>query len=241
MTAAIRTAAYVAVVALCPAALGAELSCGSGASLDTSIRLEYTVTASRSPLTLAGDGTVTYQRNGDRYSMTSSLRAIGVFDAQQRSEGVVVGDGLVPSTFSHRSGSRPPLAVDFDWQAGQVTFRPSGATEPARPGMQDRLSLLLQLPWLLRANPGASGFELPVAGHRRGFTYRFVARGLETLDLPAGRFETIRFERQPEQGDELLEVWLAPRLCSLPVRVRFTGDSGLVVDQRLRSASPIAP
>jgi hypothetical protein len=237
----LRFAAFGATAALLRAASGADLRCGPGAALDASIRLEYAVTASRSPLTLSGDGVVTYQRGGDRYAMTSSLRAAGIFDAQQRSEGAVVGGGLVPHTFSHRGGNRPPLAVEFDWQAGRVTFSPGGATEPARQRMQDRLSLLLQLPWLVRADPEADRFELPVAGHRRTFTYSFVSRGPETIDLPAGRFETIRFERHPEHGDELLEVWLAPRLCSLPVRIRFTGDSGLVVDQRLRSASPIPP
>jgi hypothetical protein len=241
MSTALRSAAFVVLVALLPAASGTELECGASASIDTSVRLEYAVTATRSPLALSGAGVVTYQRSGNRYSMTSSLRALGVFDAQQRSEGVIGGEGLVPHTFSHRSGNRPPLAVDFDWQVGRVTFSPSGTSEPTRHGMQDRLGLLLQLPWLLRADPAASRFELPVASHRRSFTYNFVSRGLETLDLPAGRFETLRFERQPEQGGELLEVWLAPRLCSLPVRVRFTGDSGLVVDQRLTSALPILP
>jgi hypothetical protein len=39
----------------------------------------------------------------------------------------------------------------------------------------------------------------------------------------------------------VLEVWLATRLCSLPVQVRFTGDGGLVVEQRLRSAHPPVP
>jgi hypothetical protein len=236
-----RAAAFAALVMMLPGASGTELACGSGASLDSSVRLEYAVTASRSPLSLAGEGAVVFRRSGERYSMTSSVRALGIFEAQQSSEGTVGRDGLVPRSFAHRAGSRPPLAVDFDWAAQRVTFSPSGAVEPAAPRMQDRLSLLVQLSWLLRGNPRAERFELPVAGHRRVFTYTFIARGAEALDLPAGRFETLRFERHPDGGDDLLEVWLAPQLCSLPVRVRFSDDKGLVVDQRLRAARALSP
>jgi hypothetical protein len=241
MSAVLRTAASGTLAALLSAVAGAEPRCGPDAAADASIRLEYAVTATRPPLALSGDGVVTYQRSGDRYRMTSSLRALGLFEARQESEGVVGGRGLVPHRFSHRSGNRPPHTVDFDWQAGRVTFGPSGTSEPIRDRMQDRLSLLLQLSWLHHADSGAGRIEVPVAGRGRSSAYDFVARGAETLDLPGGRFETIRFERTRERGGEVLEVWLATRLCSLPVQVRFTGDGGLVVEQRLRSAHPPVP
>jgi hypothetical protein len=38
-----------------------------------------------------------------------------------------------------------------------------------------------------------------------------------------------------------MEVWLAPRLCSLPVRLRFADDKGLVIDQQLRAVHVLAP
>jgi hypothetical protein len=33
-----------------------------------------------------------------------------------------------------------------------------------------------------------------------------------------------------------IEVWLAPSLCWLPARLRFTDDKGQVIDNRLREA-----
>lgn len=236
-----RAAALVVLVAMMPAAGAAELSCGSGAPVDISVRLDYAVTASKGPLSLAGDGAVVFRRVGGRYRMTSSLRTLGLFDARQSSEGTIGSDGLVPDAFAHHAGNRPALAVTFDWAAKQVTFRPAGTVEPARPGMQDRLSLLVQLAWLRRSQPLAGEFEMPVASHRRVFAYTFVARGDETLDLPAGRFETVRLERRPESGDDVLDVWLAPQLCSLPVRVRYRDDKGLIVDQRLRGVQVLSP
>jgi len=223
-----------------PAASAAQLACGTEAALDAPVRLEYAVTASRSPLMLSGDGAVVYRRNADAYVMESTLKAAGLFEAQQHSAGTVGVEGLVPRSFAHRTGRRPELRVEFDWAEQRVVFS-QGTTAPVRPRMQDRLSLLLQLSWQHRANPSAAEFVLPVAGHRRVSDYLFRARGGESLDLPAGRFETVKFERYPDGSDELLEVWLAPALCSLPVRVRFSDEKGLVVEQRLRAVRLPAP
>lgn len=223
------------------AASAAELSCGAGAAVETSVRADYSVTASRPPLALAGEGAVVFQRRDDRYSMTSSLQALGMFEARQQSDGTIGRDGLVPQSFTHRAGNRPPSAVDFDWGAGLVTFSPGGGREPAQPRMQDRLSLLVQLAWLLRASPAAREFDVPVAGNRSVLTYSFVSPGVESLELPAGRFEAVKFERRASSRDDLLEVWLAPQLCSLPVRVRYRDDRGLVVDQRLRAIRTLSP
>jgi len=233
--------AVAAGLAILLPAAAAGFDCGAGAAVEASVQADYAVEASRGPLALVGEGTVSYQRQGDRYRMSSTLRALGLIDVQQHSDGQVGRYGLAPRSFVHRAGQRPPLSVDFDWTAGRVTFHPDGSAEPIRLRTQDRLSLLLQLAWQLRDSPNAAEFELPVAGSRRIATYRFVSRGAETLDLPAGRHETIRFERRPDSRDDLLEVWLAPGLCSLPVRVRFRDERGLIVDQRLRAIRLLPP
>jgi hypothetical protein len=236
-----RAALALGLAAALAAARGNELPCGTGAAFGASVRADYAVTASKPPLALAGDGAVVFQRHGGRYTMTSSLQALGLFEAKQHSEGTIGHDGLVPQRFTHRAGNRPPLAVDIDWSARRVTFSPDGGAEPAQPRMQDRLSLLAQLAWLMRASPQAREFDVPVAGNRRVLTYSFVSQGAETIDLPAGRFEAVKFERRASSRDDLLEVWLAPRLCSLPVRVRYRDDRGLVVDQRLRAVRTLSP
>jgi hypothetical protein len=82
---------------------------------------------------------------------------------------------------------------------------------------------------------------VPVAGHRRTSQYVFTARGAEIVSLKAGRFETVKFERRKEGSDESLEVWLAPELCSLPVRLRFTDEKGTVIEQQLRAVRVLAP
>lgn len=218
-----------------PAAGAADPACAVDAPLASSVRLEYGVTATRGFISLAGDGSVSYRRKGDGYAMESSLQALGVFEAHQSSAGTVGPDGLRPRKFTQQSSRRPLLSVDFDWSVQRVTFSQTGTSAPTRPQMQDRLSLLMQLAWRHRTDPRARSHDLPVAGHRHPSRYAFAARGAETVSLPAGRFETVKFERQKEDDDDLLEVWLAPELCSLPVRLRFTDDKGLVIEQQLRA------
>ena len=227
--------------ALLPVAAAAELACGPNAPLGLPVTLEYGVTATRAVLSLSGDGVIVYGRKGDAYTMESSLQAVGLFEAQQSSAGTVGREGLVPRTFTQRSNRRPPRSAEFDWAAQRVTFSQSGASAPTKPQMQDRLSLLMQLPWRHRANPRATTIELPVAGQGGASTYTFKAQGAETLALPAGRFETVKFERHKQDGDEALEVWLAPSLCSLPVRLRFSDDRGLVIEQQLRAVRAGSP
>lgn len=221
------------------AAGAAESTCADGAPLDASVRLDYAVTASRSILSLKGDGEVVFQRKGDAYTMESTLQAFGIYEAHQRSVGVVRAAGIVPGAFVQRTSRRPPRRVTFDWAAQRVSFSDNGETSPTRPQMQDRLSLMLQLAWRHRHEPRAREIQLPVAGLRHDSDYLFAKKGQETLTVPGGRYDTVKFERRKDDGDDTLEVWLAERLCWLPVRLRFTDDKGTVVDQQLRAMHPL--
>jgi hypothetical protein len=235
----LRAALSAGLAAAMPAAGAAELACGANAPLAASVRLEYAVTATRSVLSLGGDGVFEYRRDGDTYRIESSVTAVGIFEAQQSSTGSVRAEGLVPRRFTLRSSRREPRSIDFDWAARRVSFSHTGGSEPTRPQMQDRLSLMMQLAWRHRSEPRTSAFEMPVAGPRHVATFVFKSQGAEAVTVPGGRFDTVKFERYKETGDDEFEVWLAPALCSLPVRLRFTDDKGLVIEQRLRAIRPL--
>lgn len=235
----LRLSVLIGVLSAATAAGAAELTCADGAPLDTSVRLDYAVSASRSFLSLKGDGEVVFQRNGDAYTMESTLQAFGIYEAHQRSVGVIRAAGIVPASFVQRTSRRPPRRVTFDWSAQRVSFSDNGESSPTRPQMQDRLSLMLQLAWRHRHEPRAREIKMPVAGLRHESDYLFAKKGLETVTVPGGRYETVKFERRKDDGDDTLEVWLAERLCWLPVRLRFTDDKGTVVDQQLRAAQTL--
>jgi hypothetical protein len=237
----LRAAACAAGLAAVLPAPGSELACGDHAPLSLPLRMDYAVTASRSVLALSGDGTVVYRPSGDDYAMESSLRALGVFEAQQTSAGAIRPAGLVPRAYTEGNSRRPTRSVEFDWKAQRVTFSQTGESQPTQPQMQDRLSLLMHLAWRQRREPQAAVIKLPVAGLRHTSIYVFNAQGAEVVNVPAGRFDTVKFERHKDDGDDAFEVWLAPGLCSLPVRLRFTNDRGLVIEQQLRALQMPAP
>ena len=56
--------------------------------------------------------------------------------------------------------------------------------------------------------------------------FRIHVRGRETLDVPAGHFETVRVEKTPEYGNRKTYLWLAPSLGYLPVRIMRIEDNG---------------
>ena len=209
-------------------------TCPGTAAWPPSFRLEYDARATRAFLSLSGASTLILRREADGYSLVSETSAGVWFSARQSSRGQIGTAGVVPAEYAERSGRKPQMATRLDWKDERVTFSATDKVVPTQPQMQDRLSLLLQLGWALRAK--AASFALPVAGVRGASVYQFAARGAETVETPAGRFQTLKLERPLDADDDRLEVWLAPSLCSLPVRVRFTDHKGMVITNELRSA-----
>jgi hypothetical protein len=191
----------------------------------------YEAKASRGALAVDGEVALDFKRNGDQYTLTSKMEAVGYF-SEQESRGRVAGATLLPSRYREMRSRRAEASATIDWPAHRVSFS-DGSEAPTRPALQDRLSLLVQLSAALRAKPDADTLVFEVASVKHIGAYRFERRGPETLRLPAGTIETIRFERVDDQNDRL-EVWLAPARCALPVRLRLRDHRGTEVDQRLR-------
>lgn len=211
-------------------------ACDAQSPLPPRFRLEYLAQAARGPLTLEGENELEFSIEGGRYLLRSVTRSL-LFSAEQQSSGEVRGALLVPHDYRERSARRPPRTMHIDWRADRVSFSSnSEGTTTTQPQLQDRLSLLVQAGQQLRAQQSRGAVVLPVAGTRHVSTYRFEPRGSESLELPAGRFDTLRLERPLDAEHDGLEVWIAPALCWLPVRLRFTDDRGQVIQNQLRAA-----
>lgn len=236
MNSARRALLAATIGALLPARGRAQpADCGGGA-LPPRFTLLFDARATRGPFTLDGDNELSFDHDGGRYWLRSKLRSL-LFNAEQRSQGAIDGAVLRPAEYVENLPRRPARITRLDWRAGTVQL--SGAEQPAPipPLLQDRLSLLLQVAQRLRAAPQESApIELPVAGARSVSVYRFERRGAEALALPAGRTDTLKLERPLAAEHDRIELWLAPSLCWLPVRLRFTDDKGQVIDNRLREA-----
>lgn len=233
--------AFVAfALAVPPPASAASAECGDTGAWPPPFRLVFEATATRSVLSITGESDLVLTRDGDGYLLVSETNAAGLYHARQSSRGLIAAGGLVPIEYTEQRGRRPQETAKFDWREQRVRF--SAAADPVEtlPRMQDRLTLLLELGRSLKLRPAASFVEVPVAGVRHASVYRFERRGTESLELPAGRYDAVKLERPADapgnERHDRLEVWLAPALCWLPVRVRYADDRGMTIDQQLKAA-----
>lgn len=155
--------------------------------------------------------------------------------------GTVTEQGLLPEKFSDKS--RSEQAAHFDYDKGRVTFSANTPDAAAGPGVQDRLSLFIQLGALLAADPGrfvpGTQITLTTVSARSADRWTFTVEGPETLDLPAGPTPALKLLRLPRKDyDQKAELWVAPGLGYLPVRIKLTQANGDFADLLLRASSP---
>ncbi|MDT4870658.1 hypothetical protein FQZ97_1057460 [compost metagenome] len=154
----------------------------------------------------------------------------------QTSTGRVGPTGLSPERFADKS--RSEKAAHFDTEQNRIRFSNNAPDAALLPGAEDRLSLFLQIAGLLQARPQAyaSGqtIEMQVAGTGDADIWRFKVGDETTLALPAGEMRARQLVRLPrKEFDSTVEMWLAPDLQHLPVRLRITQSNGDVADQQL--------
>ena len=179
-------------------------------------------------------GSLSWRREGPNYEARLELAMPLLGKRVQTSQGSVGPDGLRPTRFADKRSSE--RAVQFEPEAKRIRFSNNAPEAEWLPGAQDRLSLFLQLAGLLRAQPRQTGdvLSFQVAGLGDAEIWQFEVGALETLRLPAGNIEARLLKRTPRKPhDSTVEVWLAPALGHLPVRLRIAQPNGDVADQRL--------
>ena len=184
---------------------------------------------------LSGAAELRWQRSEDGYQLSLQGQALGAPFVSWTSTGAVDSAGLAPLRHAESRRGREVRAVNFQRDSGRVTFSGPAAEYPLVPGMQDRLSWLIQLPAVLQANPalGQPGEQVQLAvvgprGDAEVWTFTVQARG--PLALPAGAVaDAVHLVREPRRPyDTQVQVWLDPARQHLPVqawlRVRATGE-----------------
>jgi hypothetical protein len=107
--------------------------------------------------------------------------------------------------------------------------------------VQDASSQFVQLTWLFLTGREAMQVgrivELPLALPKRQYRWRYEVLGEEILHTPMGDLPTwyLRPTRAAGGGDLSAEVWLAPSLQYLPVRLRIRQDAQTYVDLMLKA------
>lgn len=180
--------------------------------------------------------------DGERYQMDMATETTGLAALlrpiliEQRSTGEVTAGGLRPGHYvlESKQGKASDEEVIFDWDANRVMLR-AGNTRSEHElaaGAQDMASLWLEIIW--RAQRG-EGFDLSLATGKRYSPRWFVPdEKYGSLETAVGRLLVQHIQARAQAGDNQIEVWLAPNLRWLPVRIRYTDRKGDVYDQRVR-------
>ena len=144
--------------------------------------------------------------------------------ASQGQLDAVGGAGLAPQRFVDRRRGRDRAAINFDRERGEISF--SGPTDrhPWVPGVQDRLSWLIQLGAIFEADPSrfVAGSAIPmwvatVCGDLEPWT--FVVQAPTAAAMPGW----VHLVREPLRTyDHRIELWLDAHRHHVPARILFT-------------------
>jgi hypothetical protein len=203
-----------------------------------SVLLRYKVTAhARNQLWHAG-GELHWRHDGSEYEARLELSAPLFPSRVQQSSGRITAQGLAPLRFSDRA--RTEEAAHFQREEGKVSFSSNRPDAALMAGAQDRLSVLLQLGAFIAGDPKkfppASTLVIQTAGTRDAEPWEFTVEGEERLELPGGALNTLKLTRKPRREfDQKVELWLAPAMDYVPVRLRLTQPNGDWVDQQWSS------
>ena len=144
------------------------------------------------------------------------------------SQGALDASGIAPERYTEGRSGREARAVNFQHEAGRITYSGPSLQHALLPGAQDRLSWMLQLPAVLEAEPARreTGSEVLmfVAGPRGdGEVWVFTVHGRDTVHTPGGVVDgALHLRRQPRRPyDTQVDVWLDPARHHLPVRLHL--------------------
>ncbi len=206
-----------------------------------STRLSYRLTGNvRGPV--EGQARVEWLRSGTRYQVFMEA-SVGpsfspLFTRRDSSEGEITAEGLSPRRYEleNKLVLRDARRATIVLEPGFIRL-PGGAEHPRPPGVQDAVSQFVHLTWLFTTQPElltpGRSIDITLALPRRIETWTYDVVAIDSLDTTAGRVDAVHVKprRPPRQGgDYAAEMWVAPSLQYLPVRIIVRQDAENFVD-----------
>ena len=189
-----------------------------------------------------GEAQVEWVRAGTRYQVHLDIAAgpsfAPLFSRRMSSDGDLTNEGLAPRRYDQDTQVvfRDPQRLSMLFEPDAVVLA-NGERRERLAGVQDTASQFVQLSYLFTTRPellrsGAS-VEIPLALPRRVERWTYDVLELDTVytsfgELPAYHLKPRREVRAG--GDLVAEIWFAPQLRYLPVRIRIRQDAETFID-----------
>ena len=224
-----------------PSATTAAASAVGGFLPPSGARLRYDLQGIAKGFGYSAKAELLWQPDASQYEARLEVSHFLLGSRVQTSLGQITPEGLAPRRFGDKV--RSEQAAHFQRDKGLITYSANTPDAPLLAGMQDRLSVFIQISGMLLADPPRWGtgavMSFNTTGARDSEPWAFQVAGMEQLKMPYGNLEALRLVRQEQkQYDQRVELWMAPSMEHLPVRIRITQTSGDQVDLLLRSKEP---
>jgi Protein of unknown function (DUF3108) len=169
-------------------------------------------------------GELRWATDGLNYELSLQAAAWLILTRTEKSVGSLGAHGLAPVRFSSSRTGRSEQATHFRYEVNRIQFSANKPDEALMAGAQDRLSVLIQLAGMLAGEPGrykaGDRIGLQVAGLDNAQVWEFSIEGPSGIKLPVGELQAVKLRRaHRHEYDQSLEIWLAPDLGYLPVRI----------------------
>jgi len=201
---------------------------------------------------LNGRAEVEWIRIDDRYQVNVDMYAgpqfAPILSRRMTSEGRIVAGGLAPDRYDEdtKVAMRDNRRVSVVFAPDSVTLG-NGQQRERLPGVQDTASQFIQFTWMFGTQPErlrvGNTFEFPVALPRSMNKWIYDVAEEEVLQTQIGPLATFHLKPRRESrrpGEWLVEMWFAPELRFLPVRIRIEQDAGTFVDLLIARKPEIA-
>jgi hypothetical protein len=236
-----------AVVAAAPAAASASAA-AAPFEWPPSTRLTYALVGNYRG-EIHGNARVQWVRLGARYQVHMDI-SLGpsfapLMSRNMTSDGELGEAGLVPRRYDEATKLpfQSPRRVSMQFTPETVTLA-NGSTREAMAGVQDTASQFVQMTWLFTTRPQllrvGNSISLPLALPRRMDRWTYDVLAEQRLYTPVGELDT--FHLKPRRADDRprgelsAEVWFAPSLQYLPVRIRIQQDADTFIDLMMDAA-----
>jgi hypothetical protein len=204
-----------------------------------SVELKYDVVALQKGRNVYGRGKITWQAEGNSYTVTGEAGIMFFSVLDFKSEGMIDQFGVAPVIYSEKRFRKPETNTHFHRERNTISFSASTAAYPRKGGEQDRASIIWQLAGIGRGDGKAfapeAELDVFVAGVRDAETWRIRVIGEEEIEVGTGKINAWHVVRIPRPGsyDQRLDIWLAPQQEWYPVKLRYTETNGDFLDMSL--------
>ncbi len=173
---------------------------------------------------LHGSGELQWRPQGDQYELKLESKLGGMTLLTQISRGGFDAEGIAPVRFTDWRVRRSTVAANFQRDAGKISFSGSTQELPLEPGVQDRVSWMVQLAAIVAAQPnlrtpGAKVVMHVVGANADASVWAFKCVGNETVETDMGSIDAVKYVREPRgPNDTTAQAWLDSKHHFLPAR-----------------------